>query len=121
MYQFKVESKRKRRFPFLLKLRIVVDNIAFDYDSTETFGFLAPLRSGRLTRAIWLKGLHPLRPNSPFGNFRYTRNIRRKFMPYQYKREPLNDDEVYKITNACSTFREKFVIWPLLDTALILS
>jgi len=41
-------------------------------------------------------------------------------MPYQYKRKPLNDDEVNKITNACSTFQEKFIIWPLLDTALIL-
>ncbi len=42
-------------------------------------------------------------------------------MPYQYKREPLNDDEVDKLTNACDTSREKFVLWPLLDTALFLS
>ena len=42
-------------------------------------------------------------------------------MPYQYKREPLNDDEVNRITNACDTFREKFVGWTLLDTGLILS
>jgi len=42
-------------------------------------------------------------------------------MPYQYKREPLNDDEVNKLTNACETFREKFVIWTLLDTGLRLS
>ena len=42
-------------------------------------------------------------------------------MPYQYKREPLNDDEVNKITNTCSNFRGKFVIWLLLDTALTLS
>ena len=42
-------------------------------------------------------------------------------MPYQYKREPLDDDEVNKITNACSNFREKFVIWTLLDTDLRLS
>jgi len=42
-------------------------------------------------------------------------------MPYQYKREPLNDDEVNRITNACDTFREKFVIWTLLDTGLRLS
>jgi len=41
-------------------------------------------------------------------------------MPYQYKREPLND-EVNRITNACDTFREKFVIWTLLDTGLRLS
>jgi len=42
-------------------------------------------------------------------------------MPYQYKRELLNDDEVNRITNACDTFREKFVIWTLLDTGLRLS
>jgi len=30
-------------------------------------------------------------------------------MPYQYKRDPLNDDEVNKLTNACDTFREKFI------------
>ena len=42
-------------------------------------------------------------------------------MPYQYKREPLNDDEVNSITNACDTFREKFVVWTLLDTGLRLS
>jgi len=43
-------------------------------------------------------------------------------MPYQYKREPLNDDEeVNGLTNACDTFREKFVIWTLLDTGLRLS
>jgi len=39
----------------------------------------------------------------------------------QYKREPLNDDEVNKLTNACETFREKFVVWTLLDTGLRLS
>ena len=42
-------------------------------------------------------------------------------MPYQYKREPLNNDEVDRITNACDTFREKFVVWTLLDTGLRLS
>ncbi|MCK4418943.1 site-specific integrase, partial [Candidatus Aerophobetes bacterium] len=42
-------------------------------------------------------------------------------MPYQYKREPLNDDEVNKLINACDTFREKFIIWILLDTGLRLS
>jgi integrase/recombinase XerD len=42
-------------------------------------------------------------------------------MPYQYKREPLNNEEVNILTNACSTFWEKFVIWTLLDTGLRLS
>ena len=37
-------------------------------------------------------------------------------MPYQYKRGPLNNDEVNKLTNACNMFREKFVVWTLLDT-----
>jgi len=42
-------------------------------------------------------------------------------MPYQYKREPLNDDEVNQLTNACENFRQKFVVWTLLDTGLRLS
>jgi len=42
-------------------------------------------------------------------------------MPYEYKREPLNDNEVDRITNACDTFREKFVVWTLLGTDLRLS
>lgn len=42
-------------------------------------------------------------------------------MPYQYKREPLNDNEVNRLTNACDTFREKLVVWTLLDTGLRLS
>jgi len=42
-------------------------------------------------------------------------------MPYQYKKEPLDDDEVNKLTNACETFREKFVVWTLLDTGLRIS
>jgi len=42
-------------------------------------------------------------------------------MPYQYKRELLNDDEVDRLINACDTFREKFVVWTLLDTGLRLS
>ena len=36
-------------------------------------------------------------------------------MPYQYKREPLNNDEANKLYNSCNTFREKFVIWIFLD------
>jgi integrase/recombinase XerD len=42
-------------------------------------------------------------------------------MPYQYKREPLSDDEVNRLTNACETFDEKFVVWTLLDTGLRVS
>jgi integrase/recombinase XerD len=42
-------------------------------------------------------------------------------MPYQYKREPLSDDEVNRLTNACETFDEKFVIWTLLYTGLRVS
>ena len=70
-------------------------------------------RAHRLTERIWLRA---------FGNFSYPRDvIERKSMPYQYKRESLNDDEVNRLTNACDTFREKFVIWTLLDTGLRLS
>jgi len=39
-------------------------------------------------------------------------------MPYQYKRELLNDDEVNKLTNTYDTFREKFVVWMLANTNL---
>ena len=39
-------------------------------------------------------------------------------MPYQYKREPLSDDEVNRLTNACETFEEKFVIWNVFYTGL---
>jgi len=44
-----------------------------------------------------------------------------KTMPYQYKREALNDDEVDRLINACDNFREKFVVWTLLNTGLRLS
>jgi len=37
------------------------------------------------------------------------------------QKEPLNNDEVDKLTNSCDTFREKFVIWTMLDTGLRLS
>jgi len=42
-------------------------------------------------------------------------------MPYQCKREPLNDDEINRIANACDTLGEKFIIWALLDTGSGLS
>ena len=42
-------------------------------------------------------------------------------MPHQYKKEPLNNDEIDKLINSCGTSRGKFVIWPFLDTALTLS
>ena len=63
-----------------------------------------------------------LRQNSTSKDFFYAENVGREFMPpYQYKREPLNNDEVDKLTNSCDTFREKFVIWTMLDTGLRLS
>jgi len=62
---------------------------------------------------------HFAHPN-PSG-FTNSGNVRKKFMPHQYKREPLNNDEVDKIINSCGTSREKFVICPVLDTALTLS
>lgn len=39
-------------------------------------------------------------------------------MAYQYKKEPLSNDEADKLINACNDFREKFIIWTLLDTGL---
>ena len=42
-------------------------------------------------------------------------------MLYQYKREPLNNDGIDKFIVSCNASREKFIIWPLLDTALTLS
>ena len=42
-------------------------------------------------------------------------------MLYQYKREPLSDDEVNRLTNTCDAFGEKFVIWTLLGTDLMVS
>jgi len=42
-------------------------------------------------------------------------------MPYQFKREPLTQDEATKIANACTTHDEKLVVWTLLDTGLRVS
>src|SRR5919106_6304604 len=39
-------------------------------------------------------------------------------MRYQYKREPLTQDEANRLANACQTHEEKLVIWTLLDTGL---
>jgi hypothetical protein len=33
-------------------------------------------------------------------------------MPYQCKREFLSDDEVNRLTNACESFEERFVVLP---------
>ena len=42
-------------------------------------------------------------------------------MPYQYKREPLSDEETTCLINACESFQEKFIIWILLDTGMRVS
>ncbi len=42
-------------------------------------------------------------------------------MVYQYKREPLNNEEVDRIINACNTPKEKLVIWTLIDTGMRVS
>ena len=41
--------------------------------------------------------------------------------PRQYKREPLDDAEIDQLVNACQGFREKLIIWTLLDTGLRVS
>ena len=38
-------------------------------------------------------------------------------MSYQYKREPLTQDEANRLANACQTHEEKLVIWTLLGVA----
>ncbi len=42
-------------------------------------------------------------------------------MPYQYKREPLTQDEANRLANACETHGEKLAVWTLLDTGLRVS
>jgi len=39
-------------------------------------------------------------------------------MLYQYKREPLTQEEANRVANACSSHEEKLVVWALLDTSL---
>jgi integrase/recombinase XerD len=39
-------------------------------------------------------------------------------MPYQYKREPLTQDEATRLANATETHQEKLIVWTLLDTGL---
>ena len=39
-------------------------------------------------------------------------------MAYQYKREPLTEEEANRLANACETHEEKLSIWTLLDTGL---
>ena len=42
-------------------------------------------------------------------------------MPYQYKREPLTQDEATRLANAATTHQEKLIVWTLLDTGLRVS
>jgi len=42
-------------------------------------------------------------------------------MPYQYKREPLSNEEADRLANAAETFKEKLIIYSLLDTGLRVS
>ena len=42
-------------------------------------------------------------------------------MAYQFVREPLSGEETDRLVNACGTFREKMVVWTLLDTGLRVS
>lgn len=42
-------------------------------------------------------------------------------MRYQYKREPLTNDEVNSLTQACQTAEEKLVVWTLIDTGMRVS
>jgi integrase/recombinase XerD len=42
-------------------------------------------------------------------------------MPYQYRREPLTEDEANRLANACQDHEEKLVVWTLLDSGLRVS
>lgn len=42
-------------------------------------------------------------------------------MPYQFRREPLTQDEATRLANACETHEQKLVVWTLLDTGLRVS
>jgi integrase/recombinase XerD len=42
-------------------------------------------------------------------------------MPYQFKREPLTQDEANRLALACAKHVEKLVVWTLLDTGLRVS
>ena len=42
-------------------------------------------------------------------------------MRYQYKREPLTQEEATRLANACETHEEKFIVWTMLDTGLRVS
>ena len=39
-------------------------------------------------------------------------------MAYQFVREPLSWEETDRLLNACKSFREKLIVWVLLDTGL---
>ena len=51
-------------------------------------------------------------PKLSLVNFFYRKTLG-KPMPYQYKRDPLSDDEANKLINAYDAFLEKFVVWRL--------
>ena len=42
-------------------------------------------------------------------------------MAYQFKREPLTQDEATRLANVCATHDEKLIVWTLLDTGLRVS
>ena len=42
-------------------------------------------------------------------------------MIYQFRREPLREEEADKLCQVCETVQEKMIIWTLLDTGLRVS
>src|SRR5258706_6315385 len=42
-------------------------------------------------------------------------------MPYQFRREPLTQEEANRLASSCETHEEKLVVWTLLDTGLRVS
>jgi integrase/recombinase XerD len=51
----------------------------------------------------------------------FLRHPYNRRIPYQFKREPLTQDEATRLANACQSHPEKLVIWTLLDTGLRVS
>ena len=42
-------------------------------------------------------------------------------MAYQYKREPLTQEEADRLAKGCKTFEERLIVWTLLDSGLRVS
>jgi len=82
----------------------------------------SPLQKLLIFRALGLKRLRqPVAIFTNCVNLLHWKGLNPPPMPYQYKREPLTQDEANRLANACQTHAEKLVVWTLLDTGLRVS